>query len=217
MRHQRHEYTFYLTHIVLHILCHIVHNVFRNFDTGLKSFFQEHITAQFIVRARQFHRHAPFEPRQQTRLHSIQFRRRTIARQYQMSLFVVQMIEDMEECVLCSRFACKFLDIVHNKHINALIEIYKVIDLIVSYRCRILRLKRTGAEIKHTQIRILLLHAYTYRLNQMSLSNTCWTEYKHRVERLFFRMSNNRISYGKCQFIAFALAIILKCIYRIQL
>ena len=41
------------------------------------------------------------------------------------------MVEDMEECALSRGFAYQILNIIQNQGVNALIEVYEIIDAIV--------------------------------------------------------------------------------------
>ena len=54
---------------------------------------------------------------------------------------MMQVDEDMEECVLRFGNACKFLNIVNNQYVNSLVEVDEIVGRIVTYRVGVLYLE----------------------------------------------------------------------------
>ena len=129
----------------------------------------------------------------------------------------MQMVKDVEECVLRSRFAVEILDVVDYQGVDALIEIKEVVDLAFETRGCKLTLEKTGGDIKHTRGGILLLDSDAYGLDEVGLSDTCRTEDKQRVESLAFGVHGNRLTYRLGNLVALADAVVLKGIARIEL
>ena len=46
---------------------------------------------------------------------------------------LVQVIENMEECLLCLGGTRQFLDIINDQYINALVELDEIVELVGSY------------------------------------------------------------------------------------
>lgn len=81
----------------------------------------------------------------------------------------MQMIEDMEECVLCLCETCKLLNIINNEHINALVEVYEVISRIVSYRVCVLNLKQMSRYVQYPFFGVKFFDFCSDSIGQMSL------------------------------------------------
>ena len=56
----------------------------------------------------------------------------------------MQLVEDMEEGVLRLGQSGKLLDIIHDEHVNVLVEIDEVVGCIVSHRVGVLHLKEVS-------------------------------------------------------------------------
>ena len=127
------------------------------------------------------------------------------------------MVKYVEEGVLCCCFPGKVLNIIDYQHVDALIKIDKLVDLVIPHRRCILVLKNPRRYIKHTAARIYLLRAYAYRLNQVRLAHARRAEHKQRVKRLATRIIGNSLTYAHGKLVAHAVAIVLESIFRVQL
>ena len=59
----------------------------------------------------------------------------------------MKVIEDMEKCILRSRFPNQILYIVNEQYINALVKIDKIIDGVTTHGIGILHLKKMRRQI----------------------------------------------------------------------
>ncbi len=78
----------------------------------------------------------------------------------------------MEKRILCCRFACQFMDIIQNQHINQLIKMQEVIDFIFPHGFRKLGLEQIGRYIQDHLFRKILFHFQTNSLSQVSFSQS---------------------------------------------
>ncbi len=82
------------------------------------------------------------------------------------------MIEYVEECSLGARLAYQILNIVEYEHVDALIEVYEVVDASATQSCRILALKQACGHIQDALLGIKLLDTDSDSLYQVSLAYT---------------------------------------------
>src|SRR5258708_24418931 len=94
----------------------------------------------------------------------------------------MQVIEDMEEYILCLFFSGEELNIIQNKHINHLVEMNEVILCVVLYSINKLIRKFFRGDIQNNFFRVLILYFNTYGMHKMGLSHSDTTIYKKRVE-----------------------------------
>ena len=105
------------------------------------------VLAQVLLRTLQFCQQTPFETCKQTVCHALEIHWRTVAREDNLSPVLVQVIEDVEECVLCALESCKFLDVVHNQNIDALVEMHEVIEGVAADGVCILHIEKVGTQV----------------------------------------------------------------------
>ena len=121
----------------------------------------------------------------------------------------------MEEGIQCLRLTSPLLDIIHNQHINRLIEVDEIIARIMEHGISILGLEKTGTHIEHTLLRIHLLRFQTDGIHQMRLTATRRSVNEHWVKLGGIGMLGNRQSYGTRQLIAVTLHIIVESKLRV--
>ena len=129
----------------------------------------------------------------------------------------MQVIEDMEEGILCFELSCKELDIVEQEHVNTLIEIDEVVDFLLDNSGRVLALKNPGRHIKHPHARILLLELDADSLQKVGLAHTRRAKDEQGIVGLDFRVLSNGLSNAHSELVAHAAAIVVKGVSRIEL
>ena len=82
------------------------------------------------------------------------------------------MVEDIEKCVLSTRLARKFLNIVENKHIYTLIEVDEVRDILLYSGCLELRLELAHSYIENLKLRVTHANLVSDSLRNMGLAKT---------------------------------------------
>ena len=129
----------------------------------------------------------------------------------------MQVIKYVIECVLRSCLAGKFLYVVNYQHIDALIKVDKVIEFVLTHCRGILALKHRCGDIEYSAPGIVLLYLYAYRFNEVRLAHACRSEDEKRVKRLAIRVGCYRLTYAQRQLVAHTSAVVLKCVFRIEL
>src|SRR5690606_33984405 len=95
----------------------------------------------------------------------------------------MQIIEDVEENVLRSRFPRKELYIVNDQNVDQLIEMDKIVPVVFLDRINVLLGKNLGRNIQHGFLRIFVFDLDPDCVGQMRLSQTNAAENKQRVKR----------------------------------
>ncbi len=126
--HQRGYNTYNLTDTVGNVGGDKVDYIIGQVQTVLLCLAAEHIASQLHIGALQFLSHAPFESVEHTSFEALHLRRRTIAREYNLFAVLFQMIEYVEEHILGFSLTGQLLHVVHNKHVDALIEVEERVD-----------------------------------------------------------------------------------------
>ena len=209
--------TLQITHTAIAGLSNKGHNIIRNLQTIATNLVADNIFTQLHIWLFKLTYQATGETGNQAVWHILQLHRWTVARQDNAFSITEEMIEYMEESVQCLSLSCPILNIIHYQNINRLIEIDEIIAGIMQDSIRILSLKKTGTDIKHTLLRIYLLCLQTDSIHQMRLTTSRWTINEHRVELSGIRMLSNRQSHRTRQLIALTLYIIIECKLRIEL
>ena len=114
---------------------------------GLHAGHPEGYLSQFKVRLFQFYHQPPFETGKYAVFHTLQHNWCAVGCKNQLLAVLVQVIEDMEKSLLCLGSTCQFLDIINNQDINALIELDEIVELVGSYRIRILYLEKVCRDV----------------------------------------------------------------------
>ncbi len=129
----------------------------------------------------------------------------------------MQMVKDMEENILRTFLSLKILYVVDNQSVDALVEMEKAVCGTFRDSGRILALEKTGGDIKHARLRVLLFYTYAYCLNKVRFTYTRRTENKKRVECLDCRIVGNRFAYGSRNLVTLTEAVVLECIAGVKL
>lgn len=108
------------------------------------------------------------------------------------------------------------LDIIDYQSVDTLVEVEEIVD-ILGCCCGILALEESSCHIKNACLGVALLNSYADSLNEVSLSDTRRTENEKRVEGLERRIVCYSLANRTCDFIAVALAVVLKCVAGIEL
>ena len=144
---QRVDDTFQFTYAFVYILSNVVDNIFRNVQTIAMDFIAQDVLSKLFVWFFQLSNQSPLETGQQAFFHTLQHDWSTVGGKNQLFSILVQMIEDMEESVLCLGYTSKFLNIINNEHVNGLVEVYEVIEVVGTYRIGVLHLKQMSRNV----------------------------------------------------------------------
>ena len=109
----------------------------------------------------------------------------------------------MEESILSLFFTRKELNIINDKHIYHLIETYEITSSIAfSTSTYKLLYELLSVNIEHDKIRMKFLCFQTYRMTQVSFSQTCLTINKQRIEGCLTRFFRHCKTSGTSESIA---------------
>ena len=106
----------------------------------------EHVAAQSDVGALELYLHSPFEPAKQACFETFHFARCAVARHDNLPVVLVEVVEDVEEGILCTRHILQILNIIDYKSVDALVEMEEIVDILCSGSC-ILALEKSGGYI----------------------------------------------------------------------
>ena len=127
------------------------------------------------------------------------------------------MVEDVEEGVLSMILADKFLHVVHDEHIDALVEMHEVIEGVVLASIGKLHHEKMSAQIKDALLGMKLLGTQADGVHQVRLADTTWAINKEGIESHLLRMLGNRLTYTSWQLVASTLNEVAKTLVNIQL
>ena len=190
-------------------------NIYRNLQTVTTNLIAQDIHTQLDIRLLQLADQAARETGEQTVWHILQLYRRAVARQDNTLSVAEKVVEDMEEGIQRLRLTSPLLDIIHNQHIDRLIEVDEIIARIMEHGIGILGLEKTGTHIEYTLLRIHLLRFQADGIHQMRLTATRRSVNEHWVKLGGVGMLGNRQSYGTRQLIAVTLHIIVESKLRV--
>ena len=130
---------------------------------------------------------------------------------------LMQMVENVEECVLCACLSCQLVDVIDEQDVNTLIEIDEVIDLAFGHSRGVLALENSCRDIEYTCSGILFLDANADGLDEMCLPHASRPEDKHRVIGLNLGVVGYRHAHSDRKLVACAATVVLEGIARIEL
>lgn len=112
------------------------------FKPSRRNLIAQDIHTQLDIRLLQLADQTARETGEQTVWHILQLYRRAVARQDNTLSVAEEVVEDMEEGIQCLRLTSPLLDIIHNQHIDRLIEVDEIIARIMEHGIGILGLER---------------------------------------------------------------------------
>ena len=80
-------------------------------------------------------------------MHSLKVNRRTVRCKYYALAVAEEMVEDVEESVLCFRCTHPLLDIIHDEHVYGLVEADEIVERVFQYCIGVLHLEKTRRNI----------------------------------------------------------------------
>ena len=123
----------------------------------------------------------------------------------------------MEESILRTLQADELLHVIHDEHIDALVEVHKVIEDIMVAGIRELHHEEVGAQVEHTLLRMQLLGAHADGIHQVRLAHTAGTVDEERVESHLLGVLCNSLAHAARQFVARALDEVVEVLVQVEL
>ena len=141
MGHDGDDDTFQVTHAVADILSDVVDDLRRELQAVTSDFVTQDVAAELDGGLFQFGHHAPLETRNQSFFHALQQGGRAVGSKDELLAVLVQVVEDVEEVVLGLGESRKFLYVVNNQDIDALVEVNEIVRGVVAHRIGVLHLE----------------------------------------------------------------------------
>ena len=105
--HQRHDDTFEVAYAGIHVLGNVADYIFGEFQSVAAYLVAQNVFAQFEVGLFNFGGQSPLEARDETLFHAFELRRRAVGCHNQLLAVEVQVVEDVEESILCAGQSCE--------------------------------------------------------------------------------------------------------------
>ena len=217
MRKEGSQYAFEVTYRLAHVIGDEIHHLIRQRYTVPVHFGEQDSASQVVVRSLNLRRQSPFEACEEPLLDLLEFNRRTVRGQDKLLATLLQVIENMEERVLCSFEARKILNIIHNQHIHGLIEIEEIGYAVVECCVLVLQFERVGTDVQHSCLRVIDPYLVAYGIRQMGLSYSATAVDKQRIEGRITGLFGDRHTRSTRQLIGLAAHKRIKGIERIEL
>ena len=128
----------------------------------------QNVHTKLHVRLLQLCYKAARETCDETLVHALELYGRTVTGEDDALAVAEQMVEDVEEGVLCALLVFPFLYVVHDKNVYGLVEIDKVVDGVAQYGVGILHLEEACADIEHS-----LFWVYSLCLDADGVDEVC--------------------------------------------
>ena len=128
-----------------------------------------------------------------------------------------KMIEDVEEGILCAGRRQPFLNVIHDEHVDGLVEIDEVVHLIGLHGIGILHLEQARADIQHSLLWVEALAFDTDGIDQVGLSTSRRAIDEHGIELHVVGMLGNAESHTARQLVAVALDIVGESLMEVEL
>ena len=148
---------------------------------------------------------------------ALQLRWRPIGGQEYTLAVAEEMVEDMEECVLCALLVLPLLYIVNNQHIDGLVEVDKVVYLVLYLGRGVLHLEGASAEVQHTLVGVQLARAHTNSINKVCLATARRAVDEEGVKLWGVRMFGQRLAHRTRQLVAHAFYTVVECLLGVEL
>ena len=142
--HQRIDHSLKVAHAAVGRLSDILDHVGWNLQAVATTLGVEDINAQLHIGLLQFCNQSAGEASQQTVLHTLQVNRGTIGSQDNLLAQAEQMVKDVEERVERLRRSGPLLNVIHNQHVDALVEVDEVVRRVLAHSISELHLEKTG-------------------------------------------------------------------------
>ena len=127
---------------------------------------------QFAVGFVHFSLQSPFETCEQTVFESEDVNWRTVGCQYDLLLVEVQVVEYVEECVLCVLLSGEFLYVVDDEYVDGLVERNEVVTLVLDYGIGPLHHEEVGRDVEYAQFGVEFLYLQSDGIDQVGFSAT---------------------------------------------
>lgn len=188
---QRIDDTFKVAHGTIGGLGNILDDVVGNLQSVATAFGIEDVLAQLYVRLFELGNEAAGETCQQAVLHTQQIDRRTVRGEDYLLAQAEQMVENVEERVKGLRGSSPLLDIIHDEHIDALVEADEVVHRIPTGGIGKLHLEQTGRDIKYAPAWVHLFTTHANGIDEVRLATSRGSIDKEGVEGRLARMLSN--------------------------
>ena len=175
----------------------------------------QNVTAQLQIRSLYVDRDAPFQAGEQAFFNPLELRRRTVAGDDDFALERLEVVEDVEKHVV--RFLrLDLLKIVDDQHVDRLVEVHEIVDLVHAHRIGVLCAEGSGGDKQHALVGVVLFDLQTDGRHQVRFSHSRRTVEKEGVERLSVQSSGDGEGNVQRVRIAFALTKAVEGVFFVE-
>ena len=214
---QRVDYTLKVAHASVGCLCYEPNNFFRYLQSVALYFAVQYVDAELYVGFLQLGYKSAAETCQQSVAHALKVDGRTVACQNYPFAVAEKVVEYVEERLLGFRCRHPFLYVIHNQHVDGLVEVDEVICTVLQHGVGVLHLEQSCADVKHTLLRIKLLCPHADGIDKVCLSAARRAINEHRVELCRVGVFGNRQSDRTRKLVAVAFNIVGKRMPEVEL
>ena len=190
-------------HAVRDVFCDVLEYVVADDKSVASHLTGKNCLTQIIVGTLNLSYQSAFETGDEAVFHTLQRRGRTVARHDYLAPVLVQMVEDVEECVLRLFRADKFLHVIKEKDINGLVEVDEVGQRVLAYGVHKLHLEKVGRDVENAFLRIEFLDAQADGIDEVGFAHTAGTIDEQRVENGAAWVVGNTIARSSRKSVAF--------------
>ena len=130
------------------------------------------VASQALAGLFEFGEQSPFEACEQPLFHALQCHGRTVGGHDELASVLVKVVEDVEEGELCLLQAGKFLNVIDDEDIDALVEGDEVVDGVLAYAVCVLHLEEVCRDVEDAQLRVQFLEARADGVDEVRLADT---------------------------------------------
>ena len=205
--HERIDYALQVAHASVGCRSDELHHILRNVQAVVAYLALQNVYAKLHVRLLKLGDESARESCDESLVHALQFYWRAVAGKNDALACAEEVVEDVEEGVLCTLLVFPLLYVVNDQNV----------DGVAQHGIGVLHLKQSGADVEHTLFWIDALGFDAYSINKVGLATSLRTEYEERVELHVLRMLGYGLTYGAWQLVAVAFDIVAEGEVRVQL
>ena len=215
IRHQGRKGSFQLPEIGLDTGSQVREHVFAEPDAFAEGAGTQHFQTGGIIRFQEFYGQAPLEAGHEPVFEILKVYRGAVAGEDELFPVLVQVVEYIEESIL-GALAGQVLDVVHNEHVNALVEGDEIYNPVPLPGIHVLGLEFMAGYVQDHQFRELFLDGNADGLGDVRFSQTRASVEEERVEGCFAGRLGNAFRSVHSQFVALPFHQVAEAVYRIQ-
>ena len=215
--HEGVDHALEVAHGEVDVACDVVDDVVGESQAVLADLAPKDVGAQLLVGSFQLGQQPPLESREQSLFHAVERHRWAIGGEDELAAVLVEVVEDMEECLLGSFHAGELLHVVDDEDVDTLVEGNEIVDAIFAHAISILHLEEVCRDIEYAFLGVEFLQAVADGVDEVRLADAGASEDKQGVERHLLGVLGDGEAYGASELVGVSFDKVLERIVWIQL